>query len=483
MINSLRRNWRSVFINVTIVMDALTILVSALLAFYLRQFFPNAPHLSDSLFATFAAYFGLVLIGTGMLNGLYRGAYHLSNRKQYLLAAKAYFYSVFIILSTFYILQIIDFPRRFTFLFFLTLPAVFTAGRSLINGFNIAMQRRGFGVHRVLLVGYDGTVEDVLERFEGIPELGYEIRGIVSKKRTNLKAVSPIDNHPIPYYPLGELDVVVKKDKVDRLFVPSPSLIMNGYADVLEVCRRRSVKLKVLSPEHDQLLNLARVYDIAGITLYAPPRIHVEALRQVAKRAFDVVCACVAILMLSPIFIATGIAILIESGPPVFFHQRRASVKGGRTFPFYKFRSMVKNADELKADLMKYNETDGALFKMKNDPRTTRVGRIIRKFSIDELPQLFNVLMGHMSLVGPRPLPVGDFEKVNEPDEFWRSIRDREKTKPGMTGLWQISGRSNIGFREMVLLDLYYVENHSILFDIEILFATIPVVLFGKDAY
>jgi lipopolysaccharide/colanic/teichoic acid biosynthesis glycosyltransferase len=144
---------------------------------------------------------------------------------------------------------------------------------------------------------------------------------------------------------------------------------------------------------------------------------------------------------------------------------------------------MVKNADALKADLRQHNESDGALFKMRKDPRITRVGRFIRRYSIDELPQLLNVLKGDMSLVGPRPLPVGDFELVKEGDEFWSSIKDRDKIKPGMTGLWQISGRSNIGFKEMVLLDLYYVENHSLLFDLEILFATIPVVLFGKGAY
>ena len=144
---------------------------------------------------------------------------------------------------------------------------------------------------------------------------------------------------------------------------------------------------------------------------------------------------------------------------------------------------MIKNADELKDSLYNNNETDGALFKMKNDPRRTKVGRIIRRFSIDELPQLLNVLKGDMSLVGPRPLPIKDFDKVKEEPEFWEAIKDREKLKPGITGLWQISGRSHVGFREMVLLDLYYTENQSMLFDLEIMFATIPVVLFGKGAY
>lgn len=120
---------------------------------------------------------------------------------------------------------------------------------------------------------------------------------------------------------------------------------------------------------------------------------------------------------------------------------------------------------------------------MKNDPRVTRLGKFIRRYSIDELPQMFNVLKGDMSLVGPRPLPVEDFEKLEEPAEFWDAIRGRASVKPGITGLWQISGRSNVGFREMVLLDFYYIENQSLLFDLEILLATIPVVLFGRGAY
>jgi lipopolysaccharide/colanic/teichoic acid biosynthesis glycosyltransferase len=195
------------------------------------------------------------------------------------------------------------------------------------------------------------------------------------------------------------------------------------------------------------------------------------------------VVAVLALVVISPIFVITSLAIYIESGLPILFRQRRTAIKDGKTFSFYKFRSMVKDADALKESLFEKNESDGALFKMRNDPRMTKVGKILRKFSIDELPQFINVLKGEMSIVGPRPLPVEDFEKVEETKEFWKSIKDREKVKPGITGLWQISGRSKVGFREMIWLDLYYVENQSLLFDLEIIFATIPVVLFGKGAY
>jgi lipopolysaccharide/colanic/teichoic acid biosynthesis glycosyltransferase len=206
-------------------------------------------------------------------------------------------------------------------------------------------------------------------------------------------------------------------------------------------------------------------------------------MKRLLKRLFDILFASLSLLVISPILITASIAIFIETGTPIFFKQKRAAIKGGKIFHFYKFRSMIQDADAVKESLFEKNESDGALFKIRNDPRMTRVGKLIRKFSIDELPQLINVLKGEMSIVGPRPLPVSDLEKVEGTKEFWRSIKDREKLKPGITGLWQVSGRSKLGFSEMIWLDLYYIENQSLLFDLEIIFATIPVVLFGKGAY
>jgi lipopolysaccharide/colanic/teichoic acid biosynthesis glycosyltransferase len=171
----------------------------------------------------------------------------------------------------------------------------------------------------------------------------------------------------------------------------------------------------------------------------------------------------------------------MESGLPVFFTQERSAIKGGKRFRFIKFKSMVNNADEQRQELDDQNETDGVLFKIKNDPRITRVGKFIRRTSIYELPQLFNVLKGDMSLVGPRPLPIEDLGKST--DEFWETVKARDAVKTGMTGLWQVSGRSDIKFEDMILLDLYYVQNQTIMFDLEILFDTVPVVLFGRGAY
>jgi exopolysaccharide biosynthesis polyprenyl glycosylphosphotransferase len=479
----LRRNWRSIFISIVFLIDFLAILASGFSAYHVRAFLPNLLSLPVDTFVRFTLYFGMVLLFLGFVLGLYRSSFHSNARQQYFLAGKAYGYGALISFSSFYLLQDMDFPRKFTLLFFLFVPVFFVFGRELMTRFNHFMQRRGYGMHRVLLVGYENGGVKVFERFKGFPELGYDVRGVVSKLRTKSRTKPYVAGAYVRHFQLSEIEQIAKRERVDRIFVPHASSLTNGYSTVLDISRRNHIKVKVLSPEADQLLSRAHVHDIAGITLFAPPRYNVEFVRRAFKRAFDILVSSIIIIAISPVLLATAMAIFIESGFPIIFKQKRAAVRYGKMFDFYKFRSMVKNADEMKESLFQHNETDGALFKMKNDPRLTTVGRFIRKFSIDELPQLFNVFLGDMSLVGPRPLPISDFEKVAESDEYWESIKDRAKVKPGMSGLWQVSGRSNIGFREMVLLDLYYVENQSLLFDLEILFATVPVVLFGKGAY
>jgi exopolysaccharide biosynthesis polyprenyl glycosylphosphotransferase len=477
----LRRNWRSFFILLSFTADAVVIITTSALSAVIVDLIPNVPTVSLKFYFFFTWYSMLIILGTGLIMGLYRSAFHTNKAQQKRLAGKVYLYSFLIILASFTVFKVQDYQRGFLLPFFALLPFVYSFGRWILYEFNSEMQRLGYGIHNALIVGYENGGMEVFWRFKGFPELGYNVRGLVLKNpQKNQKSGSM---PKIRQYAVKELEEVVKRERIDRAFVPSEKFITNGYSELIEICRRERIKLKVLSPEADQLLDMAKVNDIAGITLYAPERIHIDAIRKKIKRLFDIVATLCLLLLLSPVFIVTILSILVESGRPVFFKQKRSSTKGGRAFYFYKFRSMVKNADELKDSLFRNNESDGALFKMKNDPRMTRVGRFIRKYSIDELPQLFNVLKGDMSLVGPRPLPVKDYDKVKVEEEFWEAIRDREKVKPGMTGLWQISGRSNVGFKEMVLLDLYYVENQSLLFDLEILFATIPVVVFGKGAY
>lgn len=194
------------------------------------------------------------------------------------------------------------------------------------------------------------------------------------------------------------------------------------------------------------------------------------------KRSFDVVSSGLGMLVLSPVFLVTAIAIKLEDPKgTIFYHQPRIG-KGGSTFRCHKFRSMYSNADEIKASLMAQNEMDGPVFKMKHDPRITKVGKVIRKTSIDELPQLWNIFVGEMSVIGPRPLPVAE-ELACTPYQ-----RQRELVKPGLSCYWQISGRSNVMFDEWIEMDFRYIREQSFLTDMKILFGTIPAVLTGRGA-
>jgi len=200
-------------------------------------------------------------------------------------------------------------------------------------------------------------------------------------------------------------------------------------------------------------------------------------LTYLIKRMIDIVASFIALILLSPIFLFTWIAIKVEDPGPAIFKQVRVG-RWGSTFTMYKYRSMIMNADKIKEKLMSQNESQaGVIFKMKKDPRITNVGRIIRKLSIDELPQLFNVLIGDMSLVGPRPpLP-------SEVSEYSLNDRKRLEVIPGITGLWQVSGRSDIDFEGQVKLDIEYIKSQSVWNDITILVKTIPAVLLSKGAY
>jgi lipopolysaccharide/colanic/teichoic acid biosynthesis glycosyltransferase len=194
------------------------------------------------------------------------------------------------------------------------------------------------------------------------------------------------------------------------------------------------------------------------------------------KRLFDILIASIGILLLTPVIIMLCLAILIEDGAPIVYYQARTG-RGGRSFRFFKFRSMVRNADAVKAQLQKQNEADGPIFKMKNDPRVTRVGRFIRRTSLDELPQLINVLRGEMSVIGPRPLYTPEADKLDE--RFAR----RHEVQPGLLCLREVCGRSELTFDQWMELDLVYVKTHSLRTDLTIMLRAIPAILSSNGAY
>lgn len=276
---------------------------------------------------------------------------------------------------------------------------------------------------------------------------------------------------------LSKLDEILDSRPVDEVVFAVPDQEPHVLEEALRFCDERGVDvLMTMPPDVPSHTNI----EVAKVTGYDLPMIGMRRAapaigRLVLKRLLDLSGCLFGLFLVGPILVATAIAIRIESPGPVFFKQVRAG-KHGRKFTMYKFRSMVADAEAKKKELMHLNEMEGPVFKIKEDPRITKVGRFIRKTSIDELPQLFNVLLGHMSLVGPRP-PLPSEVAEYEP---WQ--RRRLSVKPGITGLWQVSGRNNVDFDEWMELDLRYIDTWSLWSDLRILFKTIPVVLFSKGA-
>ncbi len=221
---------------------------------------------------------------------------------------------------------------------------------------------------------------------------------------------------------------------------------------------------------------------LGGLQLIDLQQLSYPSFAENMKRAFDLAAVLSGGALLLPFLALVALAVKLDSPGPVFFTSPRVG-KGGRHFPFFKFRSMVADANQLKDGLREHNESDGRLFKMKDDPRITRFGKFIRKFSVDELPQLWNVLRGDMNLVGPRPLPAEDLRDMERDPEalYWFELRS--KVKPGITGLWQVSGRSALSFADMVALDIQYVQSWSLWLDLQILLKTIPAVFRGSGAH
>lgn len=426
-------------------------------------------HINLLLFA-----FGVLLVSFTAL-GLYRTVSYTPMKHHYLSASKAFIYCGAIVLSALFLSGNLFYSRKFLVVFFLALPIIYVVVWFTARRVFRFIQQHGYGRWNTLVIGPGKNIETLLHRFEAFPDLGYEPVKIM---KTPVYSSSDRKLHVNSI----EIEQAIVDKRVEFMVLSSPDL--NGsYDDLERLCRKHYVRMRVVSPETDMLFKQTRIHDIAGLPLFSPMRTRIDTSKRIAKRVFDILVSVVLLMMLSPIFLLVAIATKLESSGPVFFKQRRSLSDRDEPFLFYKFRSMYHEADEKKESLFAYNESNGALFKMKNDPRLTKVGKFIRRYSIDELPQLFNVLRGEMSLVGPRPLPVGDFRRIQENEDIGGYFRGRAKAKPGMTGLWQVSGRSHLGFQEMVMLDLYYIENQSLLFDIEILAQTIPVVIFGRGAY
>lgn len=350
--------------------------------------------------------------------------------------------------------------------------ALLVSSRLLITGLLQYYRRKGFNYQTVLIIGTGDMARDFADKILNNLHFGLKILGFLDiEKRPDLWRYRDIPS--IGY--LSNLPDILKRKQVDYVVFAVERNHLDLIEDSVRTCEEMGVRVSVLADFFHLKLAKRQVDSFFGAPMICYDPAPTLSLPMVVKAVLDRTLAAIGILVLSPIMIVAAIAVKFSSPGPAIFKQPRCGLNG-RKFTLYKFRTMVRNAEELKKSLMRFNEIDGAAFKMKSDPRITHMGRLLRKSSIDELPQLFNVLRGDMSFVGPRP-PLA--EEVAQYD-LWQ--RRKLSMKPGLTCLWQISGRSDISFKEWMRLDLEYIDNWSLKKDAEILVRTVPAVLKGTGA-
>jgi exopolysaccharide biosynthesis polyprenyl glycosylphosphotransferase len=265
-------------------------------------------------------------------------------------------------------------------------------------------------------------------------------------------------------------------DAIDEVLITDADFPQAEAVELVDQCHQHGVRVRVAPSTMEILMDRVEFVPGQALPLFELKPPVFEGVDFAVKRTFDLVGATLLLLVLSPLMALAALAIKLSSRGPVLYRSMRPGI-GGRPFPCLKFRTMVHGAEDLQDHLEEHNEVGGAIFKIRDDPRVTPVGRFLRRWSLDELPQLFNVIRGQMSLVGPRPLPQRDYERLDD----WH--RKRYLVLPGMTGLWQVSGRSELDFDELVRLDFLYLERWSVFLDLTIMLKTIPAVVKTRGAW
>jgi exopolysaccharide biosynthesis polyprenyl glycosylphosphotransferase len=334
-------------------------------------------------------------------------------------------------------------------------------------------RRRGIGVARTIIVGAGEVGMTVMRTLVARPDMGYKLVGFVET------GPNQIGDTIGRFHRLGGLDnleATLAEHNTDEVIITLPSDQNYMIQQVIRQCQKAGVRTRIVPDFFQMSLSQVDIDYLAGIPLIGVRELYLGRGPRLVKRIIDVVASTIALIVSVPLMLIVALAIKFDSKGPIFFQQQRLGEKE-RPFKCIKFRSMRVGAEEEQETLRDLNEADGPLFKIKDDPRLTRIGRIIRRTSLDEFPQFINVLRGEMSLIGPRPPVPSEVESYKS----WQ--RKRLAVKPGLSGLWQVSGRSDLTFDEMCLLDIYYIENWSLWLDVRIILRTIPQIFFGRGAY
>jgi exopolysaccharide biosynthesis polyprenyl glycosylphosphotransferase len=381
--------------------------------------------------------------------------------------------SVVVILAITFVLQPLGYSRLLLSEAGIIAIILLALSRMVQNGIVGWLRARGVGVSRVIIVGAGEVGRTVMRTIVARPELGHQIVGFVDdnpeKGQTDIgrfKALGSTNN----------LARLIEEESVDEVIITLPWMYHRKIMGIVRECARWQVSARIVPDLFQMSLSKVDVDDLGGVPLIGVREVGFGRGALLIRRGIDIVGAIAGLVLGAPLLALIALAIRLDSPGPILFRQTRVGA-GGKLFQICKFRSMHEGAEAELERLRDLNEADGPIFKIQDDPRLTRVGRFLRHTSLDELPQLWNVLRGEMGLVGPRPPLPAEVSRYME----WH--KKRLEVRPGMAGLWQVSGRSLLSFDEMVLLDIYYIENWSLWLDFKILLRTIPQVLFGDGAY
>jgi len=445
--------------------DVLIAVISYNLTIYVVKGYLAPLHDNDSVIIYFVILIAWYILGrTFRLNQLYRsrpysgilfGCISLSLAGTSILALAVWMFEL-------------NFIGLNTLLFFGGVNVVLTFGFKVLYYASLKNARaKGYNTSNVIVIG-DSSVSYLVRQIVEMKEWGYHISAIIGTEdlREEFQGV-------VPCLPEDtDLEQLLRDKTIDELIYCREQVSQEEIEDLLRITSEVGVVFRMYSPFFNMLANNTHLHYFGTTPLLTISNTPLNYLALRIKDVFDFSFSLFVVVVLAPVFVALALAIKIDSRGPVFFKQKRLGLRG-RKFYVYKFRTMVVNAEELKEKLMEQNEMDGPAFKMSHDPRITRVGRFLRKTSMDELPQFFNVLLGDMSVVGPRP-PV-----IEEVRQYERWQLRRLSMKPGITCIWQVSGRNNIPFEEWMKMDLQYIDNWSLKLDFVLFLKTIRTMIRG----
>lgn len=419
----------------------------------------------------------LMLISTWNISflqfGLYRSRRIAAQKEELLDIVKSIFFASAVLGIAKWTFNIRLLPMNGLPLFFLIATAVIISSRLLLRAFLKRVRRHGRNLRYVLVAGTSERAIELAQKLESRLDLGYRIAGFASDDMPQSRVFAESGYSVV----CGVKDIreFLRHHVVDEVMITLPE--WSSFATIREIegiCDEQGVIVRRLAQAMES--SWRQVHEVEGEVLLRNGKDSLDSWDAAVKRCFDLVSATALLLLCSPILIAAAIAIKMTSGSPILFTQERVGLHK-RIFRIYKFRTMVRDAEQRMVELEKQNEVSGPVFKIRKDPRITPVGAFLRKTSIDEMPQLLNVIKGDMSLVGPRPLPLRDYAGFSED-----SHRRRLSVRPGITCSWQIEGRNSIPFDQWMRLDLQYIDKWSFWLDLRILLKTLPAVLKGSGA-